>query len=268
MSATRKKHFIHFLAVYGCVSAGIMYLVIGIFAILSHYEIVDRGADESSMLAVLNNSVIGYIMVCVILLGTLSFICWRIYEAIKDPYEVGRDARGIIKRVGIGLSTLPDVLIVYSAVTALFGTSTANEDGRPTALHESVTEVLDHSGGNVLMVVLGSIILISALIQFAYGSTTGYKERLAIDDLGLWKRRIIHFLGITGYYARGVILTIIAYSFIRSGYEDAAHYSANTDKAFEMIARFTGSLGLITIALATIFYAVFMFVSGVYYDTD
>jgi len=268
MKGEKERPFVHYLAIFGCVSAGIIYIAIGVVAILSFMKIREGGADESSILAILNNSTPGYILVCIILLGTISYIIWRIYECITDPYGFGNNKKGIATRTSIAFSTVPDMLIVYSAVTALFGTSQANENGVPEALRESVTETLQRSGGAAIIITIGIVVLITAIVQVVYGVTKGYRERLDIDHLKKWARSVIHFLGATGYLTRGIILGIISFFFIKAGLKSDAQLVVNTDKAFDFIGDNVGHLWFILAAAGTICYGIFMSVFGVYYDTD
>lgn len=268
LRARRNPRIIHYLAIYGCISTGLIYLGIGIVAILSFLKIREGGADEGSLLAVLNNSVPGYILVCVILLGTASYITWRIFESITDPYHYGKERKAILLRTAIAFSTIPDALIVYSAVTALFGTSTANEDGRPTALRESVAGLLEREGGEAIIITIGIIISITAVIQFIYGITRGYRERLDIGHLKKMLRNFIYFLGLTGYCARGIILGIIGFFYIKGGLAADAQHVVNTDKAFDFIGDNVGHAWFILAAIGTICYGLFMFWFGVYYNTE
>src|SRR5688572_16122747 len=114
-----KRSFVNYLPIYGCFSTGIMYVAIGVIAILSFLKIKHGGADESSLVAFLNHFVIGKVVIWIILLGTISYIVWRIYESIKDPYDYGKEAKGIAMRIGIALSTIPDAFITYSAILIL-----------------------------------------------------------------------------------------------------------------------------------------------------
>src|SRR4051812_38446797 len=112
----KKWTIIHYLPVYGCIATGIIYAAIGVIAILSFLKIRHGGADESSMMAILAEYVIGKIIILIILLGTVCYIIWRFYETITDPYDYGKHIKGLIRRTGIALSTLADILIVYAAL--------------------------------------------------------------------------------------------------------------------------------------------------------
>src|SRR5690349_10979898 len=119
MKDAKNKTVIHYLPVYGCIATGLIYAAIGVIAILSFLKVRYGGADEASMMAILAEYAVGKIVIGIILLGTLCYIAWRFYETITDPYEYGRHFKGGIKRAGIALSTIADILIVYTAVRVL-----------------------------------------------------------------------------------------------------------------------------------------------------
>ena len=62
----KKTSFIRYLPVYGCFSTGIIYLAIGGIAILSFLRVRKGGADESTLLAILNDHAIGKFLFWVI----------------------------------------------------------------------------------------------------------------------------------------------------------------------------------------------------------
>src|SRR5688500_14843694 len=107
-SSKVKRSFVHYFPIYGCWSTGIIYLVITVIAILSYLQIKRGGADESALLVFLNDSIAGKFLLWVILLGTVSYVVWRIFESIKDPYGYGKNVKGMALRTGIAVSTIPD----------------------------------------------------------------------------------------------------------------------------------------------------------------
>src|SRR5690606_27546039 len=131
---------------------------------LSFLKLKDGGADETSLLAFLNDYVIGKIFIWVILLGTLSYITWRIFEAFKDPYGYGNDPKGLFKRTGIALSTIADALIAYSAISVLLGTGSTNKNGQPEEYREMVSQILQQSGGDWLIIITGIVIFATAIV--------------------------------------------------------------------------------------------------------
>jgi hypothetical protein len=264
----RKKFFVHYLPIYGCVSTGLIYVGIGTVAILSFLRIKQGGADESSLLAFLNNYLIGKIFIWVILLGMVSYIVWRIYETYKDPYRYGTKPKGLAKRTGIALSSIADAFIAFSAVQVILGTGNIQEDGQPINQREMVSEILNENMGDLLIIGIGAIVAITAIIQFFYGVTKGYGERLDIAHFSKAKKNMIHILAWAGYFARGIILGIIAFFFIKAGIVENAELVVNTDKAFDFIGDHVGHVYFILVAIGTICYGLFMFALGITYKAQ
>ncbi len=264
----KRKFYIRYLPIYGCISTGLIYSAIGIIAILSYLQIKEGGADEGSLLAFMYDYLAGKIFVWIVLLGTVSYIAWRIYEAINDPYNYGGSWKGILRRWGIGLSSIADVLIAYSAVMVIFGVSQIQEDGQPTQEREMVGSMLQKNWGDVAIITLGVVIALTAIVQFHYGVTRGYKERLNIAQFGKDTKKLIHSLAWVGYLARGIIIGIIGFFFIKAGFLEDAGDVVNTDKAFNFLGDHVNHLSFILVAIGTICYGIFMFFLGVTYDHD
>jgi hypothetical protein len=264
----KTRTFIHYLPIYGCMATGMVYSAIGVIAMLSFLRIRDGGADESSMIAVLHDSLIGWVFIWIILLGTLSYIIWRLYEAFTDPYGYGKDLKGKAKRTGIALSTIADVLIVYAAIRVLIGTDNIQVNGEPVEERAMINSVLQYSGGNWFVVGIGVVVFFTAIVQFLYGVTRGYKERVDMDHFRRSIRNTVHFLAWCGYFARGIILGITGFFFIKAGLMEDARHVVNTDKAFDFIGDHVGHVYFILIAMGTICYGLFMFMLGLTYDTD
>lgn len=263
-----KRFFIHYLPIYGCISTGLIYTAIGVIAILSFLKIKEGGADEGSLLAFMYDYLAGKIFVWVILLGTLSYIAWRIFEAFRDPYNYGNNWNGVSRRIGIGLSSIADVFIAYSAIMVILGISEIQTDGQPEEQREMVGSMLREGWGDIAIIGLGTVILFTAIIQFYYGITRGYRERLNIKRFSKEIKKLIHFFAWIGYSARGIIIGIIGYFFIIAGIVEDPDFVVNTDKAFNFIGENVGHLPFILVAIGTICYGIFMFSLGVTYDTE
>lgn len=264
MKIFKRKHLAHYLPILGCGATGITYAGIGIIALLSFFKVRDGGADESSMLVVLNDFLLGKILVFIIVGGTLCYICWRFYEAFTDPYRYGSDFRGRAKRFGIALSTVADMMIVYAAVRVLLGTAKIQANGQPVE-ERAMTQALLDDGRGWLIIAIGIVILVTALVQLLYGGTKGYKERVNDHYLNPTLLKIFHGLGLTGYAARGIILAITGFFFLKAGISNDANVVVNTDKAFDFVGDHIGHIFFIALALGTVSYGLFMFALGITY---
>ncbi len=269
MSIKAKKNtFFRYLPIYGCISTGLCYLGVGTIAMLSFLKVREGGADESSMLAIINEVIIGKILLWIIMLGTTCYMVWRIFEAVTDPYGYGKDFSGMGKRSGIALSAVADLLIVYAAIKVLLGIGDIQQNGEPREEREFVNKLLDENWGVYVLTTIGVVILLTAFVQLIYGVTRGYKERLDIDRYPRSRKAIIHVLAWVGFCSRGVIVGITGYFLLKATFSHKPEYVVNTDKAFDFIGDELGHLYFILIALGTVCYGVFMIIHGIAYDQD
>lgn len=262
-----KKSIVHYFPVYGCISTGLIYGTVGVIALLSFFKVRDGGADESSMLALINDYFVGKFFIWVILIGMLCYVIWRFYEAITDPYRYGGQISGIVKRVSICLSTIADMMIAYTAVRVLLGTGHIMLNGQPKEEQETVVSVFRETWGDEIIVLIGLLIMLTAATQLLYGVTRGYRERIDMKNFSHGVKIFIHVVAWAGYVARGIILAIIGFFLIKAGITRDANLVVNTDKAFDFIGDHVGHLYFILVALGTIGYGMFMFILGIAYNT-
>jgi len=235
---------------------------------LSFFKIRKGGADESSMLAILNDSVIGKMLLWVIMVGTGCYIVWRIFEAINDPYKYGREFPGLLKRTGIALSTLVDMLIVYAAIKVLIGIGDIRQSGEPYEQRELVRQLLATQGGAAALATIGIVVMTAAIVQLVYGVRRGYQERMTMDRFSRVGRIIVHILAWGGYCSRGIIVGITGFFLIKAAFSGVSDYVVNTDKAFDFIGDEIGHGYFILVAVGTVCYGVFMIILGVTYNQD
>lgn len=220
------------------------------------------------MLAILNDAILGKILLWIIMLGAACYMVWRVYEAITDPYGYGKDLIGLSKRSGIALSTIADLLIVYAAIRILLGVGGIQQSGEPQEEREFVSKMLTEGWGACAVTSIGIVVMIAAVVQFVYGVSGGYKERLDIGHYRKAGKAIIHFLAWTGYCSRGIIVGIIGFFFIKAAIMGASKHVVNTDKAFDFIGDELGHGFYILVAAGTVCYGIFMIINGIAYDQD
>lgn len=268
MSNKAKRTIFHYLPIYGCISTGVSYVGVGTIAMLSFLKVREGGADESSMLAILNEVIIGKVLLWVIMIGAACYIIWRIFEVVTDPYGYGKNFTGVSRRSGIALSTVADLLIVYAAIKVILGVGQIQQSGEPYEEREFASKVLAESWGASALTAMGVVVLVTAIVQFVYGVTRGYKERLDIDHYSKAGKTIVHFLAWVGFCSRGIIVGITGFFLLKAAFTGQAEYVVNTDKAFDFIGDEVGHVYFILVAVGTVCYGVFMIIHGIAYDQD
>lgn len=268
MNLDRQSMVIRYLPIYGCIAAGLCYCGVGTIAILSFFKIREGGADENSMLAILNEVFVGRILLWIIMVGTGCYVVWRVYESITDPYKYGKDIRGLGKRVGIALSTVADILIVNGAIRVLLGVANIQQTGEPAEERQFVHGMLAESWGAPVVMSMGIVVLLAAIVQLVYGIGRGYQERLNIGHYSKPSKASIRVLAWVGFCSRGVIVGITGFFLLKAGVTRNSEYVVNTDKAFDFIGDEAGGVFFILTAIGTVCYGIFMFIQGIAYDHD
>ena len=254
------------LARFGCIATGIVYGVLGLFALLSLLRLKQGGADESSLLKFFEDVQFGKIVIGIIMLGMIAYIMWRFYEAINDPYKYGRNWKGILIRLLTAFSALSDGLIAWPAIESLAGINPASKDGNPEAQRQSFDQLMQQPIGVWVVSIAGCITLVTAFVQFIYVFKEAYEERIDFQKLQPFKRKIIHLLGYAGHIARGIILGIIGFFLLKAAFTKNGQHVVNTDKAFDFIGDEIGKMAFAVVAVGTICYGFFMMAMGYYYD--
>ena len=263
-----KKKLLKTLTLVGCFSTGIIYSSIGVIALLSFLRLKKGGADESSFFVLLNEFIAGRILNWLIIIGALCFIIWRFYEALKDPYHVGKDTNGILLRTGTACSSAADAFIVLSALRATFDQHKAPLTGEPTQQKHMVAHLLQFHWGQTAVLLIGVIILVTAVVLVLYGLSKRFTEAIRADHFNKKQKSIVHAIAYAGYFSRGVILLITGFFLVKSAIKNKSTYIVNTDKAFDFIGDHIGHPWFILIALGTMLYGGYMFVLGLNYDVS
>ncbi|MFT2010860.1 DUF1206 domain-containing protein [Pontibacter sp. 13R65] len=259
------KNLVFHLARFGCFAIGLVYILIGTFANLSLFRMASASADEERMLDFLLDFTLGEIAVWVVLLGMVAYIVWRIFEAITDPYEFGSDLGGLSKRIGVALSGVGYGFIAYSAIDVLLGNGGNSEKERQLL----ISQILSWNGGSIIVGAMGAVTALAGLVQFWFVVKGDYQKRIDIEHLATYQKRLLHVLAWAGYFARGIILLVLAYFMIRGAAKSNANAIGDTDSAFDFIGGgFWGDSLFFLVAAGTICYGLFMFIFAAYYKFE
>ncbi|HET7896544.1 MAG TPA: DUF1206 domain-containing protein, partial [Flavisolibacter sp.] len=265
---SKKRSLLKAMTLIGCFSTGVIYGGIGVIALLSFFKVKNGGADEKSFMVLLDSFFAGRLLNWFIILGALCFILWRFYEAFKDPYHMGNDAKGMMLRTGAGFSSAADAFIALSALQVIFNQQEAPDTGVPVKQRALVADLLQKDWGNTALITAGIVVLLTAAVLAFYGLSKRFTESIRASDFSKGWKYTVHGIAYAGYLSRGIILGIIGFFMIKAAAENNSQYIVNTDKAFDFIGDEVGHVYFILVALGTICYGLYMFVLGLHYDIN
>jgi hypothetical protein len=259
------KPYAEKLAVYGCYSIAVVYIMVGTMAILSYLGILVAKADEERIVGVILDLPLGWLLLVLIVAGMAGYVLWRIFESVTDPYNFGSDFGGIAKRTGIALSAGGYVLIGFAAIRILLSGEGGNGEEDQQMM---VAQVLNWPGGAWLIGFIGAITGFAGLIQFKYVAGGEYKKRLKFHAMSNAMESAIHIFAWAGYIARGIILSVIGYFFISAAIKSDPEEVGDTDSAFDFLGDFgtIGHVAFFAVAIGTISYGLYMILNGYFYS--
>ena len=258
------------LARFGCGSIGTVYVLVGVLALLALSGRAMGSADEERMVQVLRHLPGGTVVIWAIVAGTSGYVLWRVVEAWADPYEFGRQWKGLLQRVGIALSALAYGAIAFSA--ARIATTPVVNGDKDLAEHQEqqmVAKVLAWPGGIWWVGAVGVAMVLMGMAQVVLAVRRSYATEINLEDRSPAVRAAIHGLAWYGYAARGVILSVLGYLLVLGAATRNPAAVGDTDTAFDTIGGGrVGDSAFFVVALGTIANGLFMYACATFYKFE
>ena len=245
----------------GLVAKGIVYLVVGGLALPAAFGFGGALADREGALRVVLRQPFGVVLLALLSAGLLSYMLWRLVQALANPEREPHDAKGWSKRafrLGSG--------IVYGALgvaAARLLVGMRSSSGRSPS--DWTALLMRQPFGKWLVVAAGVAIAGYGLMRLHRAWKGELKEQLVLDGHAARVRDWIVLLGRLGQAARGVVFVVIGgYAFVAGLHTDPeeAKGLAEALRAIEQ-ARF-GPYLLTAVAVGLIAYGLFQFVEARY----
>lgn len=117
------------LARGGYAARGVLYLIIGIFALLAALDSTKPKDSHKSVEALLTQP-FGYFLVGVVVAGLLAFAAWRVLQATRDVDHHGKEIKGLVIRTGLFAGGLVNAALAFFAMGLLIsGISSSGDSG-------------------------------------------------------------------------------------------------------------------------------------------
>lgn len=264
-SATNLKtdDWVERLARFGFVAKGTVYILIGAFATMAAFGVGGgEKAGRTEIFEIVYDQPFGRILLVLLALGMLSYMIWRLVEAIKNPEGIDNDTKGKIHRVGLALAgLLYGAAAVYALKMVAGGGSSGGGDSRELL----ISKALNLPMGQWLVGLIALGIVGKGVYQLYTGFTSKFMENIKTSNLSHKEKKIYKRAGHSGFISRGIVFLIIGYFFFRAAIEFNPDKARGTEQALSFLE--SGSYGpfmLGAVALGLVAYGVFMFVKARY----
>ena len=206
------------LARLGYACKGIVYLIIGFFAIRLALGIGGKPPDNTAAIQAIYNQPFGKLLLTMVAIGLVGFALWSLIQAVFDTEGKGGKAKGILARLGYAGVAVSYGALAFAAFQMIIGSGTAGKSSDTTA-QDWTALLLNQPFGVALVAVAGVVALgvAFALFQKAYKAT--FRQKLRLPALRTQVSQTINVIGRFGYAAIGVVAVVIGVFLIVAAFQ-------------------------------------------------
>ena len=239
---------------FGYATRGVVYTLIGALALLwALRQSGGRVTDGHGAVERIGEYPWGLPLLWAIAVGLACYAIWNLIRALFDPEHHGRDAKGVLKRVGWGFSALTQGFL--AAYTFQLAIGEAHGGG-----HErSLAQLISLPGGRIAVAIGGLLVIGFGLVELH----RAYKNDVSREyggGLPTNHRQLVLRVARIGIAARGLVFPLIGISFIAAAIAADASQAHGLGEALHDIARQSyGRVLLGVVATGLVAYGAHMF---------
>jgi hypothetical protein len=240
------------LARAGLAARGVLYILIGWVAILVAFgHSSGSQANQQGALQLLAGQPYGLVSLWLIGIGFAGYALWRLSEAAFGVTGEGNGAGPRLKSLVRG--------IIYAFFAYLTFKIIAGTAGNESKKQQDLTaSVMHHSGGQVLVGIVGVIIVIVGVALVLEGLRRKFLKRLQTSQMSPQTRRVVEWLGVIGTAARGVVFALVGILVIEAAVTYKPAKAGGIDKALLTLRNQPfGEFLLILAALGLIIFGIY-----------
>ncbi|MGM0569530.1 DUF1206 domain-containing protein [Marinobacter sp.] len=220
------ENSIQIVARAGYASRGILYLVVGLLALMSAAG-MGGGQTTSARGALVEilEQPFGRILLLLMVAGLVGFSLWRAIQGLTDADHHGRDTKALVIRGGHLLSAVTHGFLAYWAVTLMMA---AGNGGSGGPLSE-----IDEGPATLAMVAAGALLAGIGVAHMFKGWTARFERYMTFPaNHETWARHLCRF----GLVARGLVWCIVGGMLIHSAIRLDSREVQGTGEALDWLA--------------------------------
>lgn len=199
----RSLYWLKFLARLGYASRGVVYLIIGIFALLAAFGAGEKKDTKGALESLLSQE-FGTLLVWAVILGLVSYAAWRFTQALFDADRHGTDLKGLVIRASLLVSAFTYVTLALYALSLVGIPVGFDSDGQSGRFAAALNQLV---GSAYAALILSGVFLGIALAHWWKALSRKYQRHIEADDAAM---RFIDPVSIIGLSARGVVFAIFS----------------------------------------------------------
>lgn len=201
------------LARSGYAARGIVYVIIGYFAVLAALGGGGQTTDSKGALLSLLGQPFGQVLLGIVGVGLIGYSLWRLIQGIMDTDGHGTDAKGLAIRGGLLVSAVTHVLLAIFAFSLVFG---GGGGGGDNGTQDWTAWLMQQPFGRWLVALVGVAVVGAGIAHMVKGWKAKFEKYLRMDRQKMDTARPICRFGLI---ARGVVFVIIGGFFLLAAWQ-------------------------------------------------
>ena len=260
------RSWIEVLARTGYAARGVVYLIVGVFAVLAAFGRSETTGTEGAFRSILAQP-FGTVLVWIVALGLLAHCAWRLVQAVRDTDHHGHDGKGLAVRAGLIAGGLSYAALALFAIGLARGTRNAAEGGGETDPSSRWLAAIHELGiGRLVVLVIAAVVFAVGIAHIAKGWRAGFMKYFRCPaDVMRWLKPLAQ----SGLIARGVTFLIISALIVSGSLAYNAERQPGLAEALEAVQGYAfGWLILLAIGLGLIAFALYSLAEARYRHID
>lgn len=227
------------LARFGLVCRGIIWLIVGLLA----WDVAVGGraeADRQGALSVIKQQPLGKPLLVVLAIGFAGYAAWRLLEGCVGHRDADEGLQRWSKRIAsLGRG---GVYATLAWTTAHFVLGNGGRDNtKPITVR-----AMSHSGGTLLVGLVGAGVVIGGLVMAVRGMRQKYDDQL--KPVPKRWRPLVHAVAMIGLIGRGLVIALIGGFLVQAAVTFDPNKAKGLDAALKSFAGHAFGRGLIGLA--------------------
>lgn len=252
------SRWVELLARFGYAAKGVVYVVIGVLALRVAFGEGGQLTSGEGAIHTIAQQPFGRILLGLIVVGLIGYVIWRFVQSVLDVENYGTDAKGIFKRIALGISAITYGSLAWYSWSILSGSG----GGGGSSTQSKTAELMSQPWGLWLVGLLGVIVFGYGLRQFYRSYDASFMDKVAHHEMSRTEKTWGERVGRLGLAARGVVFVMMGTFFVQAAWTANPNEARGLDGALgELATQPYGPwlLGLVAAGLAAYgVYQIFM----------